>query len=159
MTIGGATITGRADRIDRLADGSLAVVDYKTGAPPSPAMVEKGFALQLGLVGLMAKRGGIAGVAGEPRAFEYWSLGKSDKSETQFGYVKSPVKTDRMRSGVPLDDYLIETERYLTEAIARWITGDEPFTARLNPDLDVYNDFDQLMRLDEWQARAAREEA
>jgi ATP-dependent helicase/nuclease subunit B len=26
----------------------------------------------------------------------------------------------------------------------------EPFTARLNPDLVVYNDYDQLMRLDEW---------
>jgi ATP-dependent helicase/nuclease subunit B len=159
MTVGGVTITGRADRIDRLADGSLAVVDYKTGAPPSAAMVEQGFALQLGLVGLMAQRGGIAGLAGAPRAFEYWSLGKSDKSETQFGYVKSPVRTERMRTGVPLDDYLSETERYLTEAIELWITGNEPFTARLNPDLAVYNDYDQLMRLDEWQARAAREES
>ena len=26
----------------------------------------------------------------------------------------------------------------------------EPFTARLNPDADVYSTYDQLMRLDEW---------
>ena len=29
------TLTARADRIDRLADGSLAIIDYKTGAPPT----------------------------------------------------------------------------------------------------------------------------
>ena len=43
-----------------------------------------------------------------------------------------------------------ETARYLDEAIDRWILGAEPFTARLNPDIGGYNDFDQLMRLDEW---------
>jgi ATP-dependent helicase/nuclease subunit B len=31
--------------------------------------------------------------------------------------------------------------------------GSEPFTARLNPDLAGYSDYDQLMRLDEWLGR------
>jgi ATP-dependent helicase/nuclease subunit B len=106
----------------------------------------------------MAKRGGISGIAGEPIAFEYWSLGKSDKSETGFGYVDTPVKTGKKRTGLALEEYLPQTEFFLQDAIARWLTGDEPFTARLNPDLAVYSDYDQLMRLDEWQARAAREE-
>ena len=35
--------------------------------------------------------------------------------------------------------------------------GEEPFTARLNPDLPGYNDYDQLMRLDEWQGRGSPE--
>jgi ATP-dependent helicase/nuclease subunit B len=156
MEVGGVTIIGRADRIDRLADGSLAVIDYKTGSPPSAAMVENGFALQLGLVGLMAKRGGIPGVAGEPTAFEYWSLARG--RDGSFGYVQSPVRTGRMTTGLGLDEFLPKTEEYLREAIAHWLTGDEPFIARLNPDLPVYSDYDQLMRLDEWQARAAREE-
>ena len=51
------------------------------------------------------------------------------------------------------DEFLAETERYLIDAIDRWIKGSEPFTARLNPDLGGYNDYDQLMRLDEWQGR------
>ncbi len=37
LTYDGVKLKGRADRIDRLADGSLAIVDYKTGAPPHPA--------------------------------------------------------------------------------------------------------------------------
>jgi len=43
-------------------------------------------------------------------------------------------------------------ERYLDHALDTWILGDAPFTARLNPDLPGYADFDQLMRLDEWFA-------
>ncbi len=31
-------------------------------------------------------------------------------------------------------------------------SGSEPFTARLNPDLPSYDEYDQLMRLDEWMA-------
>ncbi len=67
--------------------------------------------------------------------------------------VDTPVLVDKKRTGIPCDDFLPETERYLADAIDRWIKGDEPFTARLNPDLPGYADYDQLMRLDEWQAR------
>ena len=42
------------------------------------------------------------------------------------------------------------TEDYLNDALDRWILGTEPFTARLNPELGSYADYDQLMRLDEW---------
>lgn len=151
IVVDGIRIHGRADRIDKLADGSLAVVDYKTGMPPSGKMVEQGFALQLGLLGLIAQGGGIAGVAGVPSRFEYWSLGRN--KERGFGYMKSPVKATARQAGIPLEDFLPETERFLREAIARWLLGVEPFTARLNPDLPGYSDYDQLMRLDEWQGR------
>jgi ATP-dependent helicase/nuclease subunit B len=153
MTFHGVKVHGRADRIDLREDGRLAVVDYKTGGAPRNAMVEQGFALQLGVIGLIARAGGFAGVAGEPERFEYWSLAKSDKSETGFGYVKEPVKEGRVTKGLVREEFLERTEDYLGDAIQRWIRGSEPFTARLNPDLDLFSDYDQLMRLDEWQAR------
>ena len=49
--------------------------------------------------------------------------------------------------------HAIAADLLLREAIARWLLGSEPFTARLNPDLPGYSDYDQLMRLDEWQGR------
>ena len=158
MRFAGVRIHGRADRIDQLGDGALGIVDYKTGKPPTGTMVEAGFALQLGLIGLIARAGGFRDVAGEADKFEYWSLGKSDKSETLFGYRLEPVKEGQKKTGLPRELFLDKTEEFLADAIDRWIKGDEPFTARLNPDIGGYNDFDQLMRLDEWQARAIHEE-
>ncbi|MDP3905599.1 double-strand break repair protein AddB [Novosphingobium sp.] len=153
MTVMGVKVHGRADRIDQLDGGALAVVDYKTGGLPSAKMVQDGFALQLGVIGLIARAGGFAGVAGEPEKFEYWSLGKAKESDTGFGYVNEPILEGRKKSGIPREEFLATIEDYLADAIRRWIKGDEPFTARLNPDLGGYNDYDQLMRLDEWQAR------
>ncbi|APE28916.1 PD-(D/E)XK nuclease family protein [Aurantiacibacter gangjinensis] len=157
MTHRGIRIFGKADRIDRLADGSLAVVDYKTGRPPSGAEVEAGYALQLGTIGLIANAGGFENLTGEPTRFEYWSLGRDAKSETGFGYVSTPVLEGRKRSGIPPEEFLPQAQAYLDDALSRWILGDEPFTARLNPDAPGYDTYDQLMRLAEWQGREERE--
>ena len=157
MRVSGIRIHGRADRIDLLPDGTLAVIDYKTGAPPKGKMVQKGFALQLGLIGLIAAAGGFDGVKGEPTAFEYWSLSKDPKNRDHFGYMDEPVLEGRKQTGIPRDEFLGTTAGFLDDAIARWILGNEPFTARLNPDLASYADYDQLMRLDEWLGRAGRE--
>jgi ATP-dependent helicase/nuclease subunit B len=145
----GVRLQGRADRIDRLPDGALAVIDYKTGQPPSARRVQEGFALQLGLVGLIASQGGFRDIAGEAQAFEYWSLAKQ-AGKDRFGYWTEPVLEGAKKSGIPRDRFLPETQRYLDDALDRWILGQEPFTARLNPDLPGYADYDQLMRLDEW---------
>ncbi len=41
------TLTGRADRIERRYDGGIAILDYKTGTPPSARDVAAGLAPQL----------------------------------------------------------------------------------------------------------------
>lgn len=151
MIVDGVRIHGRADRIDRLPGGELAIVDYKTGKPPSWAMVQEGFALQLGLIGMMAQAGGIDGVSGEPTAFEYWSLAKN--REGDFGYVETPLRIGTKRVGIAPESFLPLTGKKLREAIGDYIKGAEPFTARKNPDYPGYADYNQLMRLDEWQAR------
>jgi ATP-dependent helicase/nuclease subunit B len=153
IRVHGVRIHGRADRIDTLADVKLAIIDYKTGLPPSNRMVEQGFALQLGLIGLIAAEGGFKGVEGTPNAFEYWSMARN--KDGKFGYRSEPVLQGRKQSGIPREQFLSETLRYLNEAIARWILGSEAFTARANPDLPSYTDYDQLMRLEEWQGRAS----
>ena len=43
--------------------------------------------------------------------------------------------------------------RNFTEAARKWLTGDEEFTAKLNPAYAPYGDYDQLMRLEEWYGR------
>ncbi len=68
------TITAKADRIDRLADGGFLLVDYKTGSIPQAKQVQTGFALQLPLEGAILRGGGFKGVNGSPTALEYWRL-------------------------------------------------------------------------------------
>ena len=41
------------------------------------------------------------------------------------------------------------------EAISKWILGTTPFTAKLHPEFALYGDYDQLMRLQEWNGRQA----
>ncbi|MGE5563386.1 MAG: PD-(D/E)XK nuclease family protein [Bacillota bacterium] len=142
--LSGITVHGRVDRIDRLPDGGLAIVDYKTGKPPSRKAIEAGFALQLGLLGLIGRAGGFEGVSGEPEVFEYWSLVRD-----RGGFGKC-VRADKdMEEG----EFLDRAYRSFAEAAARWLTGAEPFTAKLNPAYAPYGDYDQLMRLEEWYGR------
>jgi ATP-dependent helicase/nuclease subunit B len=155
----GVRVHGKPDRIDRLPGGGLAIVDYKTGQPPSASMVEAGFALQLGVLGLIAQAGGFPKAQGEPEAYEYWSLGKSDKSETGFGYIETPLKVGSKRSGLEPDQLLPHTEVKLREAVRDYIKGDKPFRARENPDYPAYDTYDQLMRLAEWLPRMDEEKA
>ncbi len=150
IALAGVTLTGKFDRIDRLADGALAVIDYKTGKPPSPAAVREGFSLQLGLLGLIAERGGYEGIAGAARGFEYWSLSKKGEA---FGYVTSPVDAAGRGDKVPPEEFTTLAARHFTAAVERWLTGAEPFQAKLHPDYAPYAEYDQLMRRDEWYGR------
>jgi ATP-dependent helicase/nuclease subunit B len=147
----GVTINGRADRIDALADGSLVIIDYKTGMPPKPKQVNAGFALQLGLVGLMAERGAIKGAAGDALRFEYWSLAKN--KDRDFGYVSVASSTKPNDKKHAPEDFVAFIKGQAEEALGKWILGSEPFTAKLHPEYSDYADYDQLMRRQEWDGR------
>jgi ATP-dependent helicase/nuclease subunit B len=136
---------GRADRIDRLPDGRLAILDYKTGHPPSARQVEAGFALQLGLLGLIAEAGGFPGVSGNTGAHEYWSLAKK-QGRDHFGYVEAMDDDDP-------DRFRATAQAVFSDAVDRWLLGSEPFVAKLHPAFAPYGDYDQLMRLEEWIGR------
>ncbi|WP_353203474.1 double-strand break repair protein AddB [Sphingomonas sp.] len=150
IDIAGVTLTGKFDRIDRLPDGAIAVIDYKTGKAPSSAAVREGFSLQLGLLGLIAERGGFAGISGTARGFEYWSLTKNGDS---FGRATSPVDPAGKGEKVLPEDFTALAARHFTDAAGDWLTGDRAFEAKLHPDYAPYAEYDQLMRRDEWYGR------
>lgn len=144
IEIDGVIVHGKADRIDVFADGGLAIVDYKTGKAPALRAVEAGFALQLGLLGLIARGGGFPDIRGVPRAHEYWSL---TKDRDRFGKRVAPDK--KMTAG----EFLAHAERHFRAVAADYLTGEKEFIAKLNPAYAPYGDYDQLMRLEEWYGR------
>ncbi len=153
--IDGITLRGKADRIDRMPDGSIVIIDYKTGQPPSASQVAAGYSLQLGLIGLIARAGGFDDLGPGVRAsgFEYWSLGRSKEG---FGYIKSPCHPEGKYGRMVTDVFVDVVARKFGEAAAAWLTGTAPFVARPHPDAPVFSDYDQLMRLDEWYGRGSR---
>ena len=56
------TLRGRADRIERRADGRYAILDYKSGQVPTEKQVRIGLSPQLTLEAAMLRRGGFAEV-------------------------------------------------------------------------------------------------
>ena len=142
--VAGVMLYGKVDRIDRLPDGRLAIVDYKTGQAPRPKAVTEGFALQLGLLSLIARKGGFGGLVGESGLHEYWSLARK---QGQLGYRQSPDGDEGA------DAFAARAFAHFADAADKWLLGGEPFTAKLHPAYAPYEEYDQLMRLEEWYGR------
>ena len=118
---GGFVLSGRADRIERAADGTVSLIDYKTGIVPTAAAVEAGTAPQLPLEAVMAE----AGVFGEDfRAavteLAYFKLSGRAEAGEETRLFKS--KPDKLRAvieaaGAALQDlfdkFADETTAYL----------------------------------------------
>ena len=68
------TLHGRADRIERRHNGTIAILDYKTGAPPTTADVRDGLAPQLPLEGEMVAQGAFPNLAGPVTELTYWQI-------------------------------------------------------------------------------------
>ncbi len=143
-SVAGVTLHGRVDRIDRLADGRLAIIDYKTGQAPAKKAVAEGFALQLGLLSLIARAGGFGDIQGEVGSHEYWSLAKK---YGRLGYRQSPDGDDGP------DAFVERAYAHFAAAASDYLLGTREFEAKLNPAYAPYEDYDQLMRLEEWYGR------
>ena len=109
-----------------------------------------GFAMQLGLVGLMAEQGAVKGVAGTAGRFEYWSLAKASG---EFGHISQPTSKKLADGHIETADFVAFIKGQAEEALAKWITGTASFAAKLHPEYANYEDYDQLMRKQEWDGR------
>ncbi|MEQ8665053.1 MAG: double-strand break repair protein AddB [Rhodospirillales bacterium] len=137
------TLTGTADRIDRLVTGRLAVVDYKTGQPPGKREVETGLAPQLPLEAAMIRAGGFPDLPDPPPAVErldYWQLS---------GGREVAKMTD-----VSSNDAEALAERALQELtgwVRRFDDEEMPYRSRRWPKRqEPDGDYDHLARVREW---------
>ena len=146
VSIAEVELHGKADRIDRLAGGAIALIDYKTGHAPDPGKAAAGYALQLGLLALIAEGGGFGDELRDAQALEYWSLAR-DRKTRGWGY-RGPGDG---KLGVA--EFVALTDRLFRQTAGDWLTGNRAFKAKQVPEFALYGDYDQLMRLEEWHAR------
>lgn len=128
-------LTGTPDRIDRLPDGRLHILDYKTGNPPTQAM-QKAFDKQLLLAAAMAERGGFSDLdPADVARITYVGLGSSPKVET----------TEITQ------EITAEVWEGLRALIAHYAKEASGYTARRAVQKERYaGDYDHLSRLGEW---------
>jgi ATP-dependent helicase/nuclease subunit B len=144
------TLSVRADRIDRLADGGLAIIDYKTGTPPT---IDEVLALapQLPLEGLMARRGGFEGIEpGEPSRLIYYRLsGRNDGGEYH-DRSERPAKGNK--AAVTLPQALASAEQRLRDLVAHFADPNTKYQSRKIPKRGrvFVGDYDHLARVAEW---------
>jgi ATP-dependent helicase/nuclease subunit B len=137
---------GRADRIERRRDGGFAILDFKTGDPPSSTQVRIGIAPQLTLEAAILRRGGFKEL-------------DADAPITQLGYVKlkggEPAGTDcpiDLKERAP-DAAAEHAIKKLTELATKFEDERTPYRSLVLPMwTNRYGTFDDLARVKEWSA-------
>jgi ATP-dependent helicase/nuclease subunit B len=145
------TLTARADRIERRTDGSYAILDYKTGQPPTPPQVRAGLAPQLTLEATILRNGNFEGVApGSVAALSYVRLkgGEPPGEENAIDF--------KDRTPDSFADYALLR---LTGVAAKFLVGSEPYRSLVHPMWTRhYGDYDHLARVKEWAASGGESE-
>ena len=135
-------LKGKADRIDRLSEGGLAIIDYKTGRLPSAAEIAQGLAPQLPLEAVMAMEGAFSEVpASAVKSLAFWRLSGGEPPGEE-----RPLKEDAQA--------LAETARErLLALIQRFDDAATPYEARPRPEaVPAFSDYEHLERVKEWSA-------
>lgn len=135
-------IKAKADRIDEMQDGSLEIIDYKTGKIPSRKEVAAGYSPQLPLEAAIAKSGGFKDANGtDVEKISYWSL-KGDGSDKASNAIDN--KHD-------IDDIIDEAVNGVTTLINVFDRDEIPYEATPHPGkASEYSDYKHLSRQEEW---------
>ena len=140
---GGFELYGRADRIERLADGTYAILDYKTGQAPTAKDVELGKAPQLTLEAAILARGHFSGVeAGDVSELAYWKFGTA----TEPGRATSLFKTT-----AEIQQAAADAISQLSDRVREFDDPDTAYLAHPHPEFRPrFSDYAQLARVAEW---------
>ncbi|HET9718068.1 MAG TPA: double-strand break repair protein AddB [Pseudolabrys sp.] len=135
----------RADRIECLSDGRYAILDYKTGEPPTSRQVLAGLSPQLTLEAAILRNGGFESIASGASVAEllYVRL----RGGAQPGEEK---RIDFKDGGTP-DDHADRALTELTRLLEQFADPTKPYYSLLHPMWkNHYGTYDHLARVREW---------
>jgi ATP-dependent helicase/nuclease subunit B len=139
------TVTGRADRIDRFDNGSIAIVDYKTGDLPDHKTVQGGFAPQLIITAIMARTGAFGAdlIDADLQELLYIKLGFSAKA-----------REVKHAGGETLEAMVTRLSAQYRSYIARFGDAGHGYMSQRRPAANqrFAGDYDQLARVTEWSS-------
>jgi len=136
------TLIAKADRVDELHDGTISIIDYKTGGPPSGTDISLGFAPQLPLEAAIAQAGGFSGTAAaQVSLLEFWRLSGGDPAG------------ERKPAGKDIDALAQAALLGLTALVARYNDPETPYLSQPDPShAPKWSDYTHLARVLEWSS-------
>ena len=145
---GGAfTLRGVADRIDIFRNDHAAILDYKSGKPPTNPQVKELLAPQLPLEGAILKAGGFPG------------LGERESDELLYLHISGRGEGGNVQPIADVPELIEKAWAQLTERVARFDDPATPYPARVRPfSVDSEGDYDHLARVRAWAIIEKEEE-
>ena len=143
----GFKLSGRADRVDELVDGTLEIIDFKTGSPPAKGPMQAFEVPQLLLEAQMAHAGTLKGVApASTSALTYIKVGLGPDA-----FIPKPFIAAEGHDIMSAAD---EISRRMQGHIEHFLMRDTPMPSRLLPlaGQRFAGAYDHLARVAEWTA-------
>jgi ATP-dependent helicase/nuclease subunit B len=146
------TLSARADRIERCGDGRYAILDYKTGQPPTGKQVRMGLSPQLTLEAAILREGGFADIDAGASVGELAYVRLSGNNPP--GEHKTLELKIRQNETPQSPDAAADYARAQLEALVRRFENpDEAYRSLvLSMWTARYGDYDNLARVKEWSA-------
>jgi len=144
-------LSARADRIERHADGSFVILDYKTGAPPTGKQVRMGLSPQLTLEAAILRQGGFEGIdAGSSVGELAYVRISGNNPPGEHTALKLRIRNETPQPPDEAADYALAQ---LATLIRKFENEAEPYRS-LNLPMwtNRYGSYDDLARIKEWSA-------
>lgn len=146
------TLSARADRIEYRSDRTFALLDYKTGNPPSAKQVYLGLSPQLTLEAAILRGGGFKDIPKGASVSELVYVKLSGNNPAGDERVLD-LKANRGDETQFPDDAADDALRELTALICRYDNENEPYrSVELTMWANRYGTYDDLARIKEWSA-------
>jgi ATP-dependent helicase/nuclease subunit B len=145
-------LSARADRIERRHDGTFAILDYKTGQPPTGKQVRMGLSPQLTLEAAILREGGFEGIPAGASVSQLTYIRLSGNNPP--GEQKLlELKINKGDTPQPPDAAAAEARSKL-EALIRAFEDEGQAYTSLNLSMwsNRYGAYDDLARIKEWSA-------
>ncbi|MET0707543.1 MAG: double-strand break repair protein AddB [Tardiphaga sp.] len=145
-------LSARADRIERRPDRTFAILDYKTGQPPSGKQVRMGLSPQLTLEAAILREGGFDGIPAKSSVSELVYVRLSGNNPPGEEKIVD-LRIDRKDEEQQPDDAAAEALAKLTALILKFEDEATPYKSlSLSMWSNRYGAYDDLARIKEWSA-------
>ncbi|MGH6664438.1 MAG: double-strand break repair protein AddB, partial [Pseudolabrys sp.] len=149
---GSFTLTARADRIEQLDTSAFAIVDYKTGKPPSDKQVQSGLSPQLTLEAAMLRGGAFGKI---PRGASVSQLVYVALRGGELAGEERIIDFKDSDTNAQADNALAR----LTGVAARFLKLETAYRPLAHPMWSThYGDYDHLARVKEWSLTGGADE-